>query len=113
MYRLVCFIIVLVAAASAMPRIEECNPAICRLPDCRCSSTDIPGNLPLAEVPQFVHLTFDDAVTTLNIAYYREAFTNRYNPDGCPLAATFYISHEYTYYDRVSNSITFLLIIWN
>lgn len=80
---------------------NECNPKNCVLPTCRCSGTDIPGNLSPSQTPQFVMLTFDDAVTNLNMAYYRKALNNRSNRDGCPVAATFYISHEYTDYSKV------------
>ena len=41
---------------------QPCSPDICKLPDCRCSGTDIPGNLPREKVPQMIMLTFDDAV---------------------------------------------------
>lgn len=75
-----------------------CNPETCLLPACRCSGTDIPGGLTSAQTPQFVMLTFDDAVTISNIAYYREAMAGKKNSDGCPVAATYYVSHEYTDY---------------
>ena len=29
-----------------------CNSAVCQLPDCRCSTTDIPGGFDRSEVPQ-------------------------------------------------------------
>lgn len=38
-------------------------------------------------------LTFDDAVTALNYEYIEEGINGRVNPDGCPVAATFYVSH--------------------
>ena len=43
---------------------QPCSPAICKLPSCRCSGTDIPGSLPKKEVPQIIMLTFDDAVNS-------------------------------------------------
>lgn len=46
-------------------------------------------------------LTFDDAVTALNYEYVEEAVNGRVNPDGCPAAATFFVSHEYTDYSKV------------
>lgn len=48
-------------------------------------------------------LTFDDAVTALNYEYVDKAINGRVNPDGCPAAATFYVSHEYTDYSKVHN----------
>lgn len=77
-----------------------CN-ADCKPPNCRCSSTDIPGGLAPKDTPQFVLLTFDDAVTVHNIPYYREAFTGRINNDSCPVSATFFVSHEYTDYSLI------------
>lgn len=50
---------------------------------------------------QLVVLTFDDAVTALNYEYVEEAINGRVNPDGCPAAATFFVSHEYTDYSKV------------
>lgn len=41
---------------------QPCSPAICKLPSCRCSGTDIPGSLPKKEVPQIIMLSFDDAI---------------------------------------------------
>lgn len=47
-------------------------------------------------------LTFDDAVQELNWQTYDDIFANRTNKDGCPVQATFFMSHEYSDYDRVS-----------
>ena len=41
---------------------QPCSPDVCKLPDCRCSGTDIPGNLQRVKVPQMIMLSFDDAV---------------------------------------------------
>ncbi|KAL0860475.1 hypothetical protein ABMA27_009856 [Loxostege sticticalis] len=79
-----------------------CNPETCKLPDCRCSSTDIPGNLAPRNTPQFVMVTFDDAVNVINIETYREVLSGRRNKNNCPVGATFYVSHEYTNYALVN-----------
>ncbi|CAH1960777.1 unnamed protein product [Acanthoscelides obtectus] len=51
-----------------------------------------------------VLMTFDDAVNDLNKNYYIDLFeNNRKNPNGCPIAATFYVSHEWTDYSQVQN----------
>lgn len=44
------------------PTAPPCDPNKCRLPDCRCSSTEIPGNLLPDETPQLVMLTFEGAI---------------------------------------------------
>jgi hypothetical protein len=49
-------------------------------------------------------LTFDDSVSDLNKGLYKDIFSNhRNNPNGCPITATFYISHEWTDYSHVQN----------
>jgi len=48
-------------------------------------------------------LTFDDAVNDLNKEFYAQLFNNRYNPNKCPIKATFYVSHEWTNYAQVQD----------
>lgn len=77
----------------------KCDSRKCVLPDCFCGHAKIPGGLPAKDIPQIVLLTFDDAVNDLNWEIYQEIFdTGRKNPNGCPLLATFYVSHEWTDY---------------
>lgn len=87
-----------------------CDPRSCRLPDCFCSrdGTRIPGDLERSQVPQMVVVTFDDAVNTENWELYtQELFTDEHkNPNGCPIRATFYLSHQYTNYQQVQR-------LWN
>lgn len=48
-------ILVLVALGnvnSELPQAEPCNENICKLPECRCSSVDIPGGLAPRDTPQ-------------------------------------------------------------
>lgn len=57
-----------------------------------------------SQTPQIVLLTFDDAVNDINKEHYAELFTsNRTNPNGCPISATFYVSHEWTDYGQVQD----------
>ena len=54
--------------------------------------------------PQLVMLTFDDSVNDLNRDLYSEIFKDyRLNPNGCPISATFFVSHEWTDYSQVQN----------
>ncbi|TKR83136.1 hypothetical protein L596_016773 [Steinernema carpocapsae] len=102
---------------------ERCpdDPEKCRLPNCFCSrrGKTAPGNLFPEQIPQFVVLTFDDAVNARTMLDYKKLFsTVKYrNPNGCPVKATFFVSHEWTNYNLVqwlseegheiaSNSIT-------
>lgn len=58
----------------------------------------------MKETPQIVLLTFDDAINDLNIPIYEDLFEKgRKNPNGCPITATFYVSHEWTDYSQVQN----------
>nr|XP_036669299.1 uncharacterized protein LOC108004970 isoform X12 [Drosophila suzukii] len=83
----------------------KCRKDVCLLPDCYCGGKDIPGGLSASETPQIVLMTFDDAVSTINIDLYEELFSNesRKNPNGCPLRGTFYLSHEWTDYGMVQD----------
>jgi hypothetical protein len=82
---------------------DKCDPNICRLPNCHCGGTSVPGGLSRENVPQFVLLTFDDAVNTLNQQFYKDLFLNRRNPNQCPIKSTFYVSHEWTDYSQVQD----------
>ncbi|KAK2582761.1 hypothetical protein KPH14_005028 [Odynerus spinipes] len=82
----------------------KCRRDVCLLPDCSCGGSDIPGGIPAEKTPQIVLLTFDDAVNDLNKPLYGDLFENgRKNPNGCPITATFYVSHEWTDYSQVQN----------
>ncbi|XP_031627349.1 uncharacterized protein LOC116343441 isoform X2 [Contarinia nasturtii] len=82
----------------------KCRKDVCLLPDCYCGGRDIPGDLPVEDVPQIILLTFDDSVNDLNKQLYSDLFgKGRVNPNGCPISATFYVSHEWTDYSQVQN----------
>ncbi|XP_077497190.1 chitin deacetylase 7-like isoform X1 [Amblyomma americanum] len=91
--------------ASDVVRCAECDPSRCRLEDnCLCVSTKPPGNLTVAETPQFVMITFDDAVNDQNMDFYRELLApgrRRNRANGCNMAATFFVSAGYTDYSFV------------
>ncbi|XP_011305621.1 uncharacterized protein Cda5 isoform X4 [Fopius arisanus] len=82
----------------------KCRKDVCLLPDCNCGGADIPGDYLPEEIPQIVLLTFDDSVNDLNKGLYSDLFEKgRKNPNGCPISATFYVSHEWTDYSQVQN----------
>ncbi|XP_055347521.1 uncharacterized protein LOC129594756 [Paramacrobiotus metropolitanus] len=92
------------ANATKAPRryATRCKPAKCRLPNCRCGSTEIPGGLPADQTPQMILLTFDDAVTPATFEDYKVIFGKNWtNPNGCPIRGTFYVSDEWTKYNLV------------
>lgn len=85
--KLLCFVLPLVLLAGRLPGAEPLLPL----------GSDPPGGLPAAEIPQFILITFDDAVTEVqfnNVA----AISRHQNPDGSPVGFTFYISLDYTDY---------------
>nr|CAG4642322.1 EOG090X01LY [Evadne anonyx] len=82
----------------------RCSMDDCLLPDCFCGGDSIPDEIPVRSVPQIVLLTFDDGVNDRNEKLYDDLFKNgRTNPNGCPISATFYVSHEWTDYSLVRN----------
>lgn len=39
----------------------------------------------------------------MNKQFYEDLFGGRFNPNGCPIKATFYVSHEWTDYAQVQD----------
>merc|ERR1711872_457529 len=75
-----------------------CSEEHCQLPECFCSGTKVPKDLPAETIPQFIMLTFDDAINPNVAEFYDKLFRNRSNPNGCPIRGTFYITHEWNDY---------------
>lgn len=107
---LCCLLLALLAGVPALaaPEIkdedvrEECEQGRnCFQPDCLCPAVQPPGGLDLADVPQFVVLTFDDAVTEMNSDFYLN-FKDLKNPNQCRITMTFFLSHLYTDYSMVN-----------
>uniref|UniRef100_T1JA58 NodB homology domain-containing protein n=1 Tax=Strigamia maritima TaxID=126957 RepID=T1JA58_STRMM len=81
---------------------KPCNRKLCKLPNCFCYGRTVPGNISREQVPQMILLTFDDSVNDINWEFYQKLFNGkRKNPNGCPISATFYVSHEWTDYSKV------------
>ncbi|RUS79571.1 hypothetical protein EGW08_012665, partial [Elysia chlorotica] len=82
----------------------SCSKHTCQAPDCRCPAHSIPGNLKVDTVPQMVLIAFDDAVNWDNWDFYLRLLPpdgSRKNPNGCPISATFFVSHNFTDYCMV------------
>merc|ERR1711970_1456450 len=76
-----------------------CTDANCKLPDCFCSGTKAPNDIPGERVPQFIMLTFDDSINPYVHQFYEKLFNPaRKNPNGCPIRGTFYVTHEWNDY---------------
>lgn len=89
-------------------RTTRVNCTMCVVPrlslNKKYASIEFIGDLPVEDVPQIVILTFDDSVNDLNKQLYSDLFNKgRVNPNGCPISATFYVSHEWTDYSQVQN----------
>jgi hypothetical protein len=54
-----------------------------------------PGGLSASNTPQLVVITFDDEVTTARYALAQQLLTNRWNPNGSPIQATFFVSTDW------------------
>lgn len=81
---------------------KPCSLEKCKLPQCFCSGTKIPGNLPASSIPQIVMISFDAAVNSDGFSLYEELFNGQFkNPNDCNISATFFVSHEYTDYCMV------------
>ncbi|XP_013402344.1 uncharacterized protein LOC106167975 [Lingula anatina] len=75
------------------PDAETCDPSECHIPKCHCPSSSPPGNIEPSKTPQVILITFDDAVHSVNIDYFRAIFNPKYkNPNGCPIGGTFFVS---------------------
>lgn len=81
---------------------KPCSLEKCKLPQCFCSGTKIPGNLPASSIPQIVMISFDAAVNSDGFSLYEELFNGQFkNPNDCNISATFFVSHKYTDYCMV------------
>ncbi|KAJ3191788.1 hypothetical protein HK101_007413 [Irineochytrium annulatum] len=80
----------------------QCDPATCLISkNCHCPSPLPPGNLPVSQTPQFVLLTWDDAVNVATFLSYTSATVPRVNPNGCPISTTYFVSTDWTNYHDV------------
>lgn len=67
-----------------------------------CASPDAPGGLTPSETPQFIVITFDDALHQPAYDYTEKLLGYGHkNPNGAPLPVTYFISTEYTDYHTV------------
>lgn len=98
-------ILLLFQSGTAQNFAEPCNATVCQLPNCRCATEEIPGNLPIHEVPQIVTISFDDSFRVYDYdTYYSPIFNGRKNPNGCQIGITFFNTHQYTDYSLVEHA---------
>ena len=81
-----------------------CNSSTCASPRCRCGSSDIPNGIDPEDMPQMIVITFENAINEWTYSVYENILReDRKNPNGCPIKATFFVSHEWTDYSNVQN----------
>jgi len=125
MSKILIFFIVLFSFQFVLPSPIMCNGQLCNpdcshcnicnsnncfsteTKDCFCASQAIPGNIPLANTPQFMFLTFDDNLELLfdNLfQHFYPFFNNDLIKDsmGCHLRPTAYVQNEYSDFSLVA-----------
>ncbi|KAJ3346430.1 hypothetical protein GGF32_007747 [Allomyces javanicus] len=73
-----------------------CDSTTCKLPNCQCAQNRPPAGLDPSQVPQFITITFDDAVNSVTYAPTTQLLQGIKNPDGCEAKGTYYVSAQYT-----------------
>ncbi|KAF8753729.1 hypothetical protein RHS01_06678 [Rhizoctonia solani] len=84
----------------------SCDPNKCKLPNCACASTNIPGGIAREDTPQFLVFTADDAVQAYTINSVNQFLAQRKNPNGCQPKMTYFTSLNYTNYTMVTDCLT-------
>jgi len=81
----------------------SCDASKCKLPNCRCAGTDIPGGISQSQTPQFIVFTADDAVQSYTINAVNNLLAHRKNPNGCTPKMTYYTQISYTNFTMVTD----------
>ncbi|KAL3865727.1 hypothetical protein ACJMK2_043087 [Sinanodonta woodiana] len=79
----------------------NCVPGVnCLAPFCFCNGAGIPGKVSVSETPQMVYITIDGSVTPSVFRRYYQLFSNKSNPNNCPIEGTLFVSSQdsYTYF---------------
>ncbi|KAI9204001.1 uncharacterized protein BJ171DRAFT_558765 [Polychytrium aggregatum] len=85
------------AVAGTNPNYS-CDPTVCVLPKCYCANGSPPGGLSPRSIPQFITLTFDDAVDSVLEPVIQSMIDGPLNPNGCPISSTFFVSTQWNDY---------------
>ncbi|XP_066945313.1 chitin deacetylase 8-like [Macrobrachium rosenbergii] len=87
------FLLLLLGAALGQEAcVQETN--CMRADGCVCATTVTPIDpLPSSFAPQFVVVSFNDAVTVSNYDFYHDIVTTYRNPNGCRMTMTMFLNH--------------------
>ncbi|ORX89556.1 glycoside hydrolase/deacetylase [Basidiobolus meristosporus CBS 931.73] len=94
--------LVTLAVVGVSDAAYTCDASTCVLPKCNCASVNPPGGIAGANAPQFVTITFDDAVQAYTFPAALDILSSHKNPNGCPAVGTFFVSTQYTDYNLVT-----------
>lgn len=73
---------------------EECSFLNCRLPLCKCSNTERPGQITFDDTPMMISLSFNGVLTSHHAKYIKKILNPIFkNPNGCPIQSSFFISN--------------------
>jgi hypothetical protein len=81
----------------SVPPPPAACPATCQASlGCQCATTTPPGSLANGDVPQFIVLTNDDAITVVSQPIILNITERHRNKNGCKMPATWFVSVQYT-----------------
>lgn len=68
--------------------LADCPPTCNDSPNCFCATNDVPGGYDAKDIPQFIVLTNDDAITVQTQPVVLGITDKHTNPNGCKIPAT-------------------------
>jgi len=78
-----------------------CDSNACQPPNCMCASQLPPGGIDPKDAPQFVILSYDDAVNDSTFGILQKMYKGLAHSNGCPVVATHFVQNIYTNYHQV------------
>lgn len=84
------------AAVGAAPSDYQCPSSCQNKLGCVCASHTAPGGIANGDVPQFIVLTNDDAITIVSQPIILNVTERHSNKNGCKMPATWFVSIDYT-----------------
>lgn len=79
----------------------SCDSNTCKPPSCTCASQLPPGGISPKDAPQFVILSYDDAINDTTFTILKDMYKGLAHSNGCPVVATHFVQNRYTNYHQV------------